>query len=381
MKIAIICPDYPPARNEGGISHYTRCLSHQLAHSADEIYILTNATHTGEQTDGPVCVLKFSDPWNFAALRQMKTILQKRAVELVNLQYSPVLYATGFKFSWPYLRRYFAATVSLHTLWGGSKINYLAAMWLLATASGIIATNSEVLYLTRKFFPFYHRKTRLIPIGPNISPQADKKAYAESSKKLLPDINGPLLIHFGMPYPGKGIKALLKATQILKNEYRLDIHLVVIGGGVSESSTYVQERKHMAATLGLEDRVIWTGRLAAEVVSALICRGDVVVLPFESGVSDRRGSLMAALAHQKAVVTFRPPIPMPFFKNGVNMVWPDRDDAKALAATICAVLQDKDLRRRLEDGAAELVNHFDWANIALRTRTWFEEISRSKSRS
>jgi glycosyltransferase involved in cell wall biosynthesis len=376
MKIAIICPDYPPARHEGGISHYTRCLSHQLAHSADEIYILTNAAYTGEETDGRIFVLKFSDPWNFAAVRQMKTTLQMRAIDLINLQYSPVMYSTGFKFSWPYLRRYFATTVSLHTLWGGSKINYLAAMWLLATASGIIATNSEVLYLTRKFFPFYHNKTRLIPIGPNIVPETNKEAYAEISKKHLPDINGPLLIHFGMPYPGKGLKVLLRATQILKNEYHLDIHLVVIGGGGSESSQYIQERKNMAAALGLDDRVIWTGRISAEAVSALVCQGDVVVLPFESGVSDRRGSLMAALVHQKAIVTTKPPIPMPLFNNGVNMVWPDNGDADTFAAIVYAVLKDKDLRHRLEEGAADLVKHFDWADIAVRTRSWFEEISR-----
>lgn len=181
-----------------------------------------------------------------------------------------------------------------------------------------------------------------------------------------------------MPYPGKGIKVLLKATQILKNEYHLDLHLVVIGGGISECSPYIQERKNLAAALGLDDRVIWTGRISAEAVSALVCQGDVVVLPFKSGVSDRRGSLMAALAHQKAIVTTKPPIPMSLFKNGVNMVWPDGDDAETLAATVYAVLKDKGHRRRLEDGAADLVKHFDWADIALRTRTWFEEISRSK---
>ncbi|MGD2269333.1 MAG: glycosyltransferase family 4 protein [Desulfobacterales bacterium] len=378
MKIAIFCPSYPPALKEGGIAHYTQLLAHHIAPLVGKVTIVTNQYYNGTGNDGPISIIQFTEPWDWLTARKIRLELKARSVDLVNLQYSPVMYSTRSKFMWPFIAQRFASTISFHTLWGGSKINYLAAMWLLATASGMIATNSEVLYLTRKFFPFYHRKARLIPIGPNIAPQADKKAYAEISKKHLPDINGPLLVHFGMPYPGKGVKALLKATQVLKNEYRLDIHLVVIGGGVSESSTYVQKRKNMAAALGLDDRVIWTGRLAAEAVSALICRGDVVVLPFESGVSDRRGSLMAALAHQKAVVTFRPSIPMPFFKNGVNMVWPDREDAEALAAAICAVLQDKDLRRRLEDGAAELVKHYDWANIALRTRTWFAEISLSK---
>jgi glycosyltransferase involved in cell wall biosynthesis len=90
---------------------------------------------------------------------------------------------------------------------------------------------------------------------------------------------------------------------------------------------------------------------------------------------------MAALAHRKAIVTTPPAIPLPLFKNGVNMVWPERDDAKTLAATVYTVLKDKNFRRRLEDGAAALVKHFNWAQIALNTRAWLAEISRTPPKS
>ena len=66
--------------------------------------------------------------------------LRFHQVEIINLQYSPVMYPDSFKIAWNKLARNFVSTVSFHTLWGGSKLNMLFAWRLLYTANGVIAT-------------------------------------------------------------------------------------------------------------------------------------------------------------------------------------------------------------------------------------------------
>ena len=106
---------------------------------------------------------------------------------------------------------------------------------------------------------------------------------------------------------------------------------LIIGGGISDVARYIDEKRRLTSRLGIEGRVSWTGRIPARDVSALLVGSRLVFLPYDSGVSDRRGTLMAALAHGKAVVTTRPAVPVGLFKNRENMIWPETGDAAALA--------------------------------------------------
>jgi len=379
MRIGIVCQEYPPAVAEGGISHYTQCLVNNLSKTGDEIVIITGDGYIGNGADGPISVLKFPGKFRRKTVSYVIEQFKALGVDIVNLQYSPVMYPALFKFAWRYLKKNFLATVSFHTLWGGSKINYLTAFSLLKSAHGIIATNSEIMYLLKKYLPCFQKKTRFIPIGSNIAPTHNSEALNRLFVKYPLNPDSLVLAYFGMCYPGKGIDLLFESTRILLEHYKLNIQLLVIGGGISDVPEYVSEKRRLTATLGLENNVIWTGRIPAQEVSALLTRSHLVVLPYDSGVSDRRGSLMAALAHHKAIITTEPAVPVPFFRNGVNMVWPAANDPGSLAKTTFYVLYNDELRKKLERGAADLSRHYQWPKIAEQTQGFFMDIISKKN--
>jgi len=378
MKIAMVCQNYPPAIFEGGISHYSRRLARHLSAMGEDVVIIAGDGYCGDGSDEAISVMKFPGEWDVQTAQQMVISLSSLRIDTVNFQYSPVMYPSKFKFAWKHIASHFASTVSFHTLWGGSKLNYLVALRLLSSADGVIATNSEVMYLLKKYMPFFLKKTHFIPIGANIEPTDAKGDSEEIVARYLLDPNIPVLAYFGMLYPGKGMNLLFNAARILLDKYRLDFRLLVIGGGISDVSEYREEKRRLTSKLGVEDKVIWTGKLPAAEVSALLSRSEVVILPFDSGVSDRRGSLMAALAHHKAVVTTKPSVPVDLFKNGDNMIWPASQNADAFAKAIFQVLQDDALRRKLENGASDLIRHFEWSEIAEQTRAYFQDIIEKK---
>jgi glycosyltransferase involved in cell wall biosynthesis len=378
MKIAIVCPNYPPAASEGGISHYTQRLARHLNALGENVAIMTDDGYGGDGSDEGILVMKFPGEWNLQTAHEMVRLFRSLKVDIVNLQYSPEMYSTSFKFAWQKLTSNFQSTASFHTLWGGSRLNYLIALRLLQSANGIIATNSEIMYLLKKYLPFFLRKTSFVPIGPNIEPSDAKENPREIAVKYSLDPNVPAVAFFGMSYPGKGMNLLFETAKTLWNKYKVTFQLLVIGGGISDALKYREEKMKLISKLGIEGRVIWTGKIPAAEVSALLSRSKVVILPFESGVSDRRGSLMAAIAHHKAVVTTKPAVPVSLFKNGENMIWPAKSDTIAFVEALARVLQDDELRLKVESGAAELSRHFEWPDIAKKTRACFLELMEKK---
>lgn len=74
---------------------------------------------------------------------------------------------------------------------------------------------------------------------------------------------------------------------------------------------------------------------------------------------------MAAITHGKAVLTSPPIVPMPFFKNGLNVLWAKTPSIPAYVSLFETLLSDDTLVSRLELGAKELSRHFDWNRIAI----------------
>jgi glycosyltransferase involved in cell wall biosynthesis len=103
---------------------------------------------------------------------------------------------------------------------------------------------------------------------------------------------------------------------------------------------------------------------------------DVFALPYIEGASLRHGTLHAALAHGRAIVTTYPPVPLGELRDGQDVLLVPPNDASALAQGIRRVMDDPDLRARLERGAAELAQQFTWDRIAARTVQVYEQVLR-----
>ena len=145
-----------------------------------------------------------------------------------------------------------------------------------------------------------------------------------------------------------------------------------IGGrtGSSDPNTnaaYAARVESLARELGVADRIVATGFLPPDQVTASFLATDVFALPYVEGASLRHGTFHAALAHGRAIVTTQPPVPLDELRDGENVLLVPPNDAHALAEGIRRVMDDSALRARLERGAAELAQQFTWDRIAART--------------
>jgi glycosyltransferase involved in cell wall biosynthesis len=198
--------------------------------------------------------------------------------------------------------------------------------------------------------------------------------------------------YFGFLNASKGGRALVDLLARLRGSGR-DVRLLMIGGrtGASDPSNaaYLAELEADLARAGLNDRVHWTGHLPPAEVSAWLHAADLVVLPYAEGASYRRGSLLAALAHGRPVVTTRPAEPPPgalaglaaedippALEDGVSVRWVPPGDPGALADAVAALLADPAQAARLASGARAVARWFDWPVIAARHAALYKELAR-----
>ena len=188
-----------------------------------------------------------------------------------------------------------------------------------------------------------------------------------------------LLGYFGFLNKSKGGDNLLHALSSLEDKY----HLVFIGGqtGTSDATNadFLQQMKSLIKELGLTDRVHWTGFISDTRVSAFLHAADLMVMPYRDGASLRRGTLMAALAHGRPLITTTPSAPAPELEHGRNIWLIPADDSHALAQAIEQLADDTERCRQLGLHAAQTAQLFTWERIAKTTAAFFSQISDLKS--
>jgi glycosyltransferase involved in cell wall biosynthesis len=218
----------------------------------------------------------------------------------------------------------------------------------------------------------------LIPIGSNISPRLPSGYNREEWRARWGVKDETFLSYFGLLHESKGVETLLRAlARLLEGGKR--VKLLMVGGkvGASDPTTtdYAHRMEALGRELGLADQLLWTGYVDDEEVSANLLASDICVLPYKDGVSLRRGSLMAALAHGLPLISTRSSIQVNELIEGENIVLVPPDDVEALAAKIQELAASEGLRRRLGDGAKRLSQAFSWERIAEETVALYSSLA------
>ena len=91
-----------------------------------------------------------------------------------------------------------------------------------------------------------------------------------------------------------------------------------VGASDATNFSYLQRVEAAIAEHGLNGRVQWTGHQLDEEVAADFNAIDVLVMPYEDGMSMRRSTLTAALANGCAIVTTHPQAPTPELVAGLR---------------------------------------------------------------
>ena len=379
MKIGLITGEYPPMK--GGVGDYTRAIAVSLSERGHSVRVITDQrcvqldSHSSRPRVRPVV----STRWAWLDLWRVRRA--SADLDIVNIQYQAAAYGTmrpPVHFL-PYVIVP-PAVVTFHDLLSPylfPKAGALRerAIWSLARgAIGVVLTNAEDFHRCR------HRE-RLpplaeIPIGSNI-PCAPPQSFSALTWRAQRGIGTDelLLGYFGFLNASKGGETLMHALAALRSD-GMPARLVLIGdqSGSSDptNTAYAQRADNLAQELGITNHILRTGYLTPPETSAALLSCDLMVMPYRDGVSFRRGSFLACLAHGRATVTTRPPLRPAGLRPRKNVMLA-RPEAGVIAAAVRELHSDPALRKNIETGALRLSKQFEWPRIAERLEAFFEQ--------
>ena len=369
---------------QGGVGDYAHELARALAALDVEVHVITDVrckdAHLPPSTFHLHPVIR---RWSFASLFHIRSLAQSFNLQVISLQYQAAAYGLSAPIHFLPNIAGVKTVVTFHDL----RIPYLfpkagrlreaAVTHLARSASGVIVTDpADEAELKRRGGV---KRLTQIPIGSNIAPQPpssyDRAAWREQMG-IYP--NEFLLGHFGFLNESKGVDTLIGALSALVSR-KARVKLALIGGqtGTSDAASneaFSAEIEKLIARYDLNDHILRTGFVDAPEVSAHLMACDAVVLPYRDGVSFRRGSFMAALAHGCPVITTHPATPLPELRDGVNVRLVPPQSASAIVLAVTELLDAPELRARLRLGARELSALFSWETIVARTLEFLQSV-------
>ncbi|MCK4915814.1 MAG: glycosyltransferase family 4 protein [Candidatus Eisenbacteria sp.] len=174
------------------------------------------------------------------------------------------------------------------------------------------------------------------------------------------------ILFVGRLEPRKGAKFLLRAMpRILREVPRA--RLVVVGSG--PMSGYY--RSHLPD--GLEDRVVFAGRVSGDALTRYYAEADVFCSPAMGGESFGI-VLIEAMAAGAAVVASDIAGYRDVVKDGATGLLVSRGDPDSIAAAIVRLARDGELRRRLVESAGTEVRQYSWDRVTARILDIYESV-------
>lgn len=383
LRVLLVSGEYPPM--EGGVADFTRLLGCAMAEQGAEVHVLTSTRARHGAPSAPPDCHAVGASWSWGPLYgTLRRLLREVRPDVVNVQYQTAAYAMHPAVNaLPRLARGVPVVTTFHDLLvpylfpKAGPVRWWANLALARASRAVIVTNVQD---QDRLTPYrWLRRTHLVPIGSNVPCRVPADFDPAAWRRLLGLAPGALMLcYFGFLNASKGGEELVRALGRLVAAGH-DAHLLMIGGAVGASdptnAAYLAAVRALIKEEGLGKRVVWTGHVAPEQVSASFAASDICVLPYRDGASYRRGSLMAALAHGMPIVTTEPQAPQPWLEHGENVWLVPPADAEALAAGCRRVAEDAALRERLARGARELHTHFSWPEIAARTLEVYRDVA------
>lgn len=362
LNICITSPNYPPSDITCGVGDYTKKITEEFDKMGHRVTILASRGYKGPEESGNIRVIRFCKKWGFFTFLRLVSLAKKSTFDLVNVQYTPVLYRAWFKLLLGLLNFIKPVVVSFHTLHRSTVLSKIESLILIKSSRGIISTNEEITYMLNKA-RFINKKFSEVPIGSNIMPSnKESMSKIEAKKSLGLNENDLIMTNFGLFYPGKGLETLLNACSLLK-ERMADFKLILLGSLSAGDTAYIQIIKNLAAELDIQDKVMFTGFLESEKVTQYLWATDIFVVPFDRGVSIRRGSLMAGIVHGLPILTTFPEIPSRYIDEK-NMALIPPKDPDSLMNKVLELRGDTKKILELEQNVLKLKQKFMWSDIS-----------------
>lgn len=358
----------------GGVGAYTQALAQALVGLGARASVLTSKKAGVQRVEGGVTVYPRHRRWGRRAMRQTVGLAREIGADWVHVQYQTAAFRMNpsINMAPDYWHRN-----GLSTAWTYHDLRYPFIFPKIGDALRIsinlmpIKFCDLLIFTTgpdRDIVKWDRPDAVAIPIGSNIAPRPFTPTQRSAHRQARGYGPDDLVIgYFGFLNRSKGGLTLIRTLHELVQS-GFPARLLMIGDRVGASDptnyAYLREVETLAQSLGVADRIQWTGFLPDAEVSLALTACDVMLLPFTDGASLRRGSLMAALAQGCPIVTTIPEEGMGELVNGRDLLCVPANDAQSAAQAVARIAQDPALAHSLGAHAQQASRQFSWENIA-----------------
>jgi glycosyltransferase involved in cell wall biosynthesis len=370
VKICLITSRLPP--NRCGVGDYSVQLGNALTARGNEVVLLTARDQASVVPGSAFSVRNTLPGFGIRSAPTLWREINSLEPDVILVQWVPFLYSrTGTNLSFPLTiaalaARGFRVRVMVHEPW----VRFIWWSYFLTgpvqrLALGILATASQKVSvsispwreLLRSRLPWKRSDIDYVPVGSNIPFVRVPSPGAFRSKAGIPD-DAIVLAMFSLHGAAKAFSYVESAWRTVTS--RMDghrFHLVLIGASAEEAERLLPEA-------AVHARCHVTGPLPAADVSAWLQSVDLLLAPFSDGMTTRRTTVMAAMAHGVPVVSTRGRLTDPELFDRSPLVLTDLD-ADMFARAVVALIDDPARRIALAGATRAFYDrHFSWTDIS-----------------
>ncbi|HEY2583185.1 MAG TPA: glycosyltransferase, partial [Mucilaginibacter sp.] len=213
----------------------------------------------------------------------------------------------------------------------------------------MVFTNQYERNYYSKIYPWTKIKnTCVIPIGSNIHAITNLKF---SDRKI------ENIVHFGQIRPEKGIEDVIELAALIK-EQGLPFKVIIMGRTYDHFYDFYKKMEEKSANLPVQ----WLLNVSEAEVSSVLGSNKISYLPYPDGVTERRGSMFAAMVHKMVIFTTKSQQTPSEFDNIVAYKESPQEMAKYLSSP--SVSADLDiLKNNFELKINLFLNKYNWNSI------------------
>ena len=295
-------------------------------------------------------------------------LLYKHNLDLVHFTHfnAPILYLKP-------------SIVTIHDLtlsfFPGKKMNsfvYRAAYQAIlkstvSKAQKIIAVSKNTKKDLQKLLKTPSEKISVIYEGVNqeFKPITNKSQVNACLKKY--HINKPFLLYTGVWRNHKNIVNLIKAFNLLNQNYKYNSQLVITG----KEDPFYPEVKQTVLDLNLKDKVIFTDFVSEQDLVTLISSAHIYAFPsFYEGFG--LPVLEAMQCHTPVACSNTSCLPE--IAGSDNAVFFDPHSPQDIAKKLHTLATDQELRNKLINNGAQHIKNFSWQEMANQTLNLYKQI-------
>jgi glycosyltransferase involved in cell wall biosynthesis len=373
-RILLVSGDFPPSFS--GVGDYTDKLAAALHEAGADVTVLTTASDNAGDSRRPFPVLRTISRWG---LSQRKAILAacRQGFDIVHLQYPGVSYGRGPMINLlPAMLR--MGPDAPRTVLTVHDFRVMRRRWRARMAPMMWAVNG-IVHVDEKDWPWIrawgvseNKPHTNISIAANVDPlPVDDASRRQWRTEFGFADDETVIAFFGILYPHKGISELLEAVKDTHGQGR-KVRLLVLGDFDRQAPWRAGMEQMLADPL-----VRWERGATLEQVSRGLHAADLAALPFHSGASTNRSSMLAALDHGLPTITTNGPATPSGFDKMFDLLLVPVNDRAALAAAIARLMDNPPLRARMRESA--LARRRTWASIAADTIAFYESLDEGKA--